>query len=58
MPNRPAAHETSPHLLQHVDSPVDWWPWSSDAFEEALRRGAPVLLGVGCSWCRWCRWCR
>ncbi|MBX7465636.1 thioredoxin domain-containing protein [Streptomyces sp. MAG02] len=26
---------------------VDWWPWSSEAFEEARERGVPVLLSVG-----------
>src|SRR5689334_1155052 len=41
MPNR-LAHETSPYLLQHADNPVDWWPWSPEAFEEARRRDAPV----------------
>ncbi|MEX2969159.1 DUF255 domain-containing protein [Streptomyces sp. C184] len=45
MPNR-LAHETSPYLLQHADNPVDSWPWSADAFEEARRRGVPVLLSV------------
>ncbi|MER6051084.1 thioredoxin domain-containing protein [Streptomyces sp. NPDC001793] len=53
MPNR-LAHETSPYLLQHADNPVDWWPWSTDAFEEARRRGVPVLLSVGYSSCHWC----
>ncbi|MFI9047654.1 thioredoxin domain-containing protein [Streptomyces sp. NPDC053427] len=53
MPNR-LAHETSPYLLQHADNPVDWWPWSPDAFEEARRRGVPVLLSVGYSSCHWC----
>ncbi|MET7664007.1 thioredoxin domain-containing protein [Streptomyces sp. NPDC005356] len=53
MPNR-LAHETSPYLLQHADNPVDWWPWSADAFEEARRRGVPVLLSVGYSSCHWC----
>lgn len=53
MPNR-LAHETSPYLLQHADNPVDWWPWSSEAFEEARRRGVPVLLSVGYSSCHWC----
>ncbi|WP_274913633.1 thioredoxin domain-containing protein [Streptomyces sp. WZ-12] len=53
MPNR-LAHETSPYLLQHANNPVDWWPWSSDAFEEARRRGVPVLLSVGYSSCHWC----
>ncbi|MFD7134238.1 thioredoxin domain-containing protein [Streptomyces sp. NPDC059894] len=53
MANR-LAHETSPYLLQHADNPVDWWPWSSEAFEEARRRGVPVLLSVGYSSCHWC----
>ncbi|MFD9225324.1 thioredoxin domain-containing protein [Streptomyces sp. NPDC060064] len=53
MPNR-LAHETSPYLLQHADNPVDWWPWSGEAFEEARKRGVPVLLSVGYSSCHWC----
>jgi uncharacterized protein YyaL (SSP411 family) len=53
MPNR-LAHETSPYLLQHADNPVDWRPWSDEAFEEARRRGVPVLLSVGYSSCHWC----
>ena len=53
MPNR-LAHETSPYLLQHAGNPVDWWPWSEEAFEEARRSGRPVLLSVGYSSCHWC----
>ncbi|MFB7332087.1 thioredoxin domain-containing protein [Streptomyces adustus] len=53
MPNR-LAHETSPYLLQHADNPVDWWPWSAEAFEEARTSGRPVLLSVGYSACHWC----
>ncbi|MFE6763080.1 thioredoxin domain-containing protein [Streptomyces sp. NPDC057689] len=45
---------TSPYLLQHADNPVDWWPWSPEAFEEARRRDVPVLLSVGYSSCHWC----
>ncbi|MFJ6299497.1 thioredoxin domain-containing protein [Streptomyces griseoviridis] len=45
---------TSPYLLQHADNPVDWWPWQPEAFEEARRRGVPVLLSVGYSACHWC----
>ncbi|MFF1453267.1 thioredoxin domain-containing protein [Streptomyces sp. NPDC058274] len=48
------AHETSPYLLQHADNPVDWWPWSAEAFDEARKRGVPVLLSVGYSSCHWC----
>ncbi len=53
MPNR-LASETSPYLLQHADNPVDWWPWSEEAFAEARRRDVPVLLSVGYSSCHWC----
>ncbi|MGV9450803.1 thioredoxin domain-containing protein [Streptomyces sp. NPDC003635] len=53
MPNR-LAHETSPYLLQHADNPVDWWPWSDEAFERARSTGKPVLLSVGYSSCHWC----
>jgi uncharacterized protein YyaL (SSP411 family) len=24
-------NETSPYLLQHVDNPVDWYPWGEEA---------------------------
>ncbi len=45
---------TSPYLLQHADNPVDWWPWSEEAFAAAAERGVPVLLSVGYSACHWC----
>ncbi|MFD5424679.1 thioredoxin domain-containing protein [Streptomyces sp. NPDC127084] len=45
---------TSPYLLQHADNPVDWWPWTPEAFEEARRRDVPVFLSVGYSACHWC----
>ncbi|MFV0128088.1 thioredoxin domain-containing protein [Streptomyces sp. HMX112] len=45
---------TSPYLLQHADNPVDWWPWTPEAFAEARRRDLPVLLSVGYSACHWC----
>ncbi|SOD84148.1 thioredoxin domain-containing protein [Streptomyces sp. Ag109_G2-15] len=48
------AHETSPYLLQHADNPVDWWPWSAEAFEAARKANRPVLLSVGYSSCHWC----
>ena len=52
-PNR-LINETSPYLLQHAHNPVDWWPWSDEAFEEARRRGVPVFLSIGYSTCYWC----
>ena len=53
MANR-LASATSPYLLQHKDNPVDWWPWSPEAFDEARRREVPVLLSVGYAACHWC----
>ena len=46
--------ETSPYLLQHAHNPVDWYPWSPEAFELARREDKPVLLSVGYSACHWC----
>ena len=48
------ASETSPYLLQHAHNPVDWYPWSPEAFELARREDKPVLLSVGYSACHWC----
>jgi uncharacterized protein YyaL (SSP411 family) len=45
---------TSPYLLQHAGNPVDWWPWSDEAFAAARARDVPVLLSVGYSACHWC----
>jgi uncharacterized protein len=53
MANR-LANATSPYLLQHAENPVDWWEWGPDAFAEAKRRDAPVLLSVGYAACHWC----
>jgi len=47
-------HETSPYLLQHAHNPVDWYPWSEEAFEKARRENKAVLLSIGYSACHWC----
>src|SRR5690349_12690152 len=52
-PNR-LAQETSPYLRQHQDNPVDWYPWSDEAFAAAKERDVPILLSVGYSACHWC----
>ncbi len=46
--------ESSPYLLQHADNPVDWHPWSDEAFRIARAADKPVLLSVGYSACHWC----
>lgn len=44
----------SAYLRQHADNPVDWWPWSAEAFEEARRRDTPVFISIGYAACHWC----
>ena len=46
--------ETSPYLLQHAHNPVNWYPWSDEAFDAARRLGRPILLSVGYATCHWC----
>jgi len=46
--------ESSPYLLQHAHNPVDWYPWSDEAFARAAAESKPVLLSVGYSTCHWC----
>ena len=46
--------EKSPYLLQHAHNPVDWYPWSEEAFEKAKNQDKPVLLSIGYSTCHWC----
>ena len=53
MTNR-LADSTSPYLLQHAENPVDWYPWSEEAFELARTRDVPIFLSVGYSACHWC----
>jgi len=48
------ADTNSPYLLGHAQNPVDWWPWSDAAFEEARRRDVPVFLSIGYATCHWC----
>jgi uncharacterized protein YyaL (SSP411 family) len=44
----------SPYLIQHADNPVDWYPWSSQAFQKALQEDKPVFLSIGYATCHWC----
>ena len=48
------ANEKSPYLLQHADNPVDWYPWSDEAFEKAKNEDKPIFLSIGYSTCHWC----
>ncbi len=46
--------ESSPYLLQHAHNPVDWYPWSNEAFEKAKKENKLVLVSIGYSSCHWC----
>jgi uncharacterized protein YyaL (SSP411 family) len=46
--------EKSPYLLQHAHNPVDWHPWSEEAFSQAKQEDKPVFLSIGYSTCHWC----
>lgn len=52
-PNR-LIHEKSPYLLQHAHNPVDWYPWTEEAFEKAKKEDKPIFLSIGYSSCHWC----
>jgi hypothetical protein len=48
------AGQKSPYLLQHAANPVDWFPWTEEAFDKARRDDRPVFLSIGYSTCHWC----
>ncbi|MEO7274590.1 MAG: thioredoxin domain-containing protein [Vicinamibacterales bacterium] len=48
------SRERSPYLLQHAGNPVDWYPWSEEAFARARAEQKPIFLSIGYSTCHWC----
>jgi len=47
-------NEHSPYLQQHVDNPVDWYPWGEKAFQKSKKENKPIFLSIGYSSCHWC----
>ncbi|MFW9950482.1 MAG: thioredoxin domain-containing protein [Candidatus Thorarchaeota archaeon] len=47
-------NEKSPYLLQHAKNPVEWYPWSEEAFNKAKNEDKPIFLSIGYSTCHWC----
>ena len=47
-------NEKSPYLLQHAYNPVDWYPWTEEAFAKAKKETKPIFLSIGYSTCHWC----
>ncbi|TGL28307.1 thioredoxin domain-containing protein [Leptospira koniambonensis] len=48
------ASEKSPYLLQHSTNPVDWFPWSEEAFAKAKSENKMIFLSIGYATCHWC----
>ncbi|QKR01091.1 thioredoxin domain-containing protein [Metallosphaera tengchongensis] len=48
------ANSQSSFLRESADQPVDWFPWSDDAFQKAKQEDKPILVDVGAVWCHWC----
>lgn len=48
------ANEQSPYLIQHKNNPVNWYPWSEEAFKQAKLEDKPIFLSIGYSTCHWC----
>jgi uncharacterized protein YyaL (SSP411 family) len=46
--------QKSPYLLQHARNPVNWYPWSEEAFLKAQELDRPIFLSIGYSTCHWC----
>lgn len=48
------SNERSPYLRHAANQPVDWRPWSDEAFDLARQEDKPVFLSTGAVWCHWC----
>jgi uncharacterized protein len=45
---------SSPYLQRASQQPVDWYPWSEEAFHKARDLDRPILLDLGAEWCPYC----
>jgi len=45
---------SSLYLREHAENPVEWFPWSDEAFARAQELDRPVFLSIGYSSCHWC----
>src|SRR5918912_2419244 len=48
------ASAQSAYLRSAAHQPVQWYPWSADAFRRARDEQKPILLDIGAVWCHWC----
>jgi len=47
-------NESSPYLQQHAHNPVNWYPYSQEAFDKARDENKLIFLSIGYSTCHWC----
>ena len=47
-------NEVSTYLQQHAFNPVNWYPWTDEALEQAIIIDKPIMLSIGYSACHWC----
>lgn len=47
-------NERSLYLQQHATNPIDWQPWSEEAFKKAQAEDKMILISIGYSSCHWC----
>jgi uncharacterized protein YyaL (SSP411 family) len=45
---------SSPYLQRASQQPVDWYPWSEEAFHKARDLDRPIHLDLGAEWCPYC----
>ena len=44
----------SPYLEQHIDHPVDWYPWADQSFDFAVEDNKLIFISIGYSTGHWC----
>lgn len=47
-------YSQSPYLLQHVNNPINWKPWSRELLSRAQKEKKLIFLSIGYSTCHWC----
>ena len=53
MPNQ-LTDQPSLYLQQHANQPIDWMPWTDEAFSLAQKHDKPIIISIGYSACHWC----
>ena len=54
MPNA-LESQPSPYLKDSSKQPVNWLPWTNEAFKQAKELDKPIIVSIGYASCHWCR---